>query len=146
MSSATPEPSESSAPGRSESEAEYRERVAAVDRAELEKSRKLFESNEAYTAKQLVEAKKRGAAERSFAEAGEFAKRQIERDGLVGEIRPYYDVRYTVAQGLKAAVHGREDGIATLVLQREILVRLDSIKSLLWVVVALLAFVAVKVA
>ena len=56
----------------------------------------------------------------------------------------FRSIRYTLAQGLKAAIHAREDGIATFVLQREILYRLDAIKSLLWVVVALLGFVAYR--
>ena len=88
--------------------------------------------------------KKRNAAERTFAEAAEFARRQIKDNGLDGEIRPHHEIRYTLAQGLKAAIHAREDGIATFVLQREILYRLDAIKSLLWVVVALLGFVAYR--
>jgi hypothetical protein len=144
MSSDAPEPNSETSGGR-ESDAQYRKRLAQIESVELEKSRALFASNEAYQAKQMQDVKKRGAAERSFAEASAFAKRQIESDGLVGEIRPYYEVRYTVAQGVKAAVHGREDGIATLLLQRDILLRLDSIKTLLWALVGILAFVAYKV-
>lgn len=146
MSIDTPEPSESNASNGRESEAEYRERLRRIDSKEIEKSRELFASNEAYQAKQLERAKKRGAAERSFAEAAAFAKQQIQSDGLVGEIRPYYEIRYTVAQGLKAAIHGREDGIAALVLQRDILLRLDGIKVLLWIAIGILAFIAYKVA
>ena len=146
MSSDAPEPTGSDTSGGRESEAQYRERLAKIDRDELERSRTLFAGNEAYQAKQLQAAKKRGAAERSFAEAAMFAKRQIESDGLVGEIRPYNEIRYTVAQGIKAAIHGREDGIASLVLQRDILLRLDAIKALLWVAVCILVFIAYKVA
>jgi hypothetical protein len=146
MSIDAPEPSDSNTSGGRESEAQYRERLAKIESEEIEKSRKLFATNEAYQAKQLQDAKKRGAAERSFAEAAAFAKQQIQSDGLVGEIRPYYEIRYTVAQGIKAAVHGREDGIAALVLQRDILLRLDGIKVLLWIAISILAFVAYKVA
>jgi hypothetical protein len=146
MSSANLPPSESSTTDRRQTETEYRERIAAIDRAELEKSRKLFALGEANTAEMLQKAKKRSAADRSFAEAAEFAKRSMKSDELIGEVLPHYQERYTVAQGLKAAVHGREDGIAALVLQRDILVRLDAIKSVLWILVGLMVFVAYKVA
>ncbi len=129
-----------------EAEANWRRKQIEIEKREIESSRKVFDASDANTKKQLDESKKRGGADRSFAEAADFAKRQVKSEGLEGEIRPYYEVRYTVAQGVKAAVHGREDGIATLVLQRDILVRLDSIKSLLWVVIAILGFIAYKVA
>ena len=131
---------------RLESEREWRDSQAKSEREGVAKSKELFAATEAYQAKQMQAAKKRSAAERAFAEAAEFAKRQIRDNELEGEVRPYYEVRYTVAQGLKAAIHGREDGIATLMLQRDILVRLDALRTLLWVAVALLAFVAYKVA
>jgi hypothetical protein len=143
-----PEPAQDTAErdAKAESEREWRRQRAETERQEVAASRRLFEEGEAYAKKQREANKKKGAAERSFAEAAEFARNQIKSDGLEGEVRPYYEIRYTVAQGLKAAIHGREDGIATLVLQRDILVRLDSIKSLLWVAIALLGFIAYKVA
>ncbi len=127
-------------------EREWHRQKAETERQEILKSKHLFEEGEAYQAKQREAYKKKSAADRTFLEATEFARNQIKSDGLEGEIRPYYEIRYTVAQGLKAAIHGREDGIATLVLQRDILLRLDSIKSLLWIVIALLGFIAYKVA
>lgn len=127
-------------------EGEWQRQQADTERLEVLKSKRVFEEAEAYAATQRKANKKKSAAERSFAEATEFSRNQIKSDELEGEVRPYCEVRYTVAQGLKAAVHGREDGIATLVLQRDILVRLDSIKALLWIVVALLAFIAYKLA
>jgi len=129
-----------------ETEAEWRRRQADIDRRETERSKQVFDANDAHAEKQLQENKKRGGADRSFAVAAEFAKRQIRSEGLEGEIRPNYEVRYTVAQGIKAAVHGREDVIATLVLQRDILVRLDKMKLLLWIIIAILGFIAYKVA
>jgi hypothetical protein len=129
-----------------DSEREWHRQRAETERQEIAESKRRFEEGRARTAKQREANKKKGAAERSFAEATEFAYNQVKSDGLEGEARPHYEIRYTVAQGLKAAIHGREDGIATLVLQRDILSRLDSLKSLLWVVIALLGFIAYKVA
>ena len=131
---------------RAASEREWRLQRIERERQEIADSKRVFDEAEAFAAKQREATKKKSAADRSFTEAAEFAKNQIKSDGLDGEIRPYCEVRYTVAQGLKAAIHGREDGIATFILQRAILVRLDSIKSLLWVLVALLLFIAYKVA
>ncbi|MCX7208553.1 MAG: hypothetical protein NT086_21755 [Proteobacteria bacterium] len=114
--------------------------------SEIEESKCVFDEAEAFRVKQSNEVKKKNAAERDFAKAADFAKRQIQSDGLESEIMPYFKVRYTVAQGLKAAIHGREDGIATFVLQRDILIRLDGIKFLLWCVLVLLVFIAYKLA
>ncbi len=127
-----------------ENEREWRRERAEAEREGIAESKRVLDEAEAFQAKQTEKMKKRNAAERTFAEAVEFARRQIKDNGLDGEIRPYYEIRYTVAQGLKAAIHAREDGIATFVLQRDILYRLDAIKSLLWLVVALLGFVAYR--
>ena len=123
----------------------WRREVAEAERREVAESRRMFAEAEAFAAKQREATKKLSAADRTFTEAAEFAKNQIRSDGLEGEIRPYGEIRYSVAQGLKATVHGREDGIATLVLQRDILVRLDKVKSLLWVAIVLLVYIAWKV-
>ena len=127
-----------------ENEREWRRERAEAEREGIAESKRVLDEAEAFQAKQTEKLKKRNAAERTFAEAAEFARRQIKDNGLDGEIRPHHEIRYTLAQGLKAAIHAREDGIATFVLQREILYRLDAIKSLLWVVVALLGFVAYR--
>ena len=129
---------------REAAEREWNLQRAENERLEIVKSKRLFAESEEYATKQRNLAKGKSAADRSFAEAAEFAKNQIKSDGLEGEIKPYYEVHYTIAQGLKAAIHGREDVAATFILQRDILVRLDAIKSLLWVAVGLLAFVAYK--
>jgi hypothetical protein len=127
------------------SEREWRQQRIEKERQGIAESKRIFDEADAFAAKQREDAKKKSAADHSFLEAAEFARNAIKSDGLDGEIRSHCEIRYTVAQGLKAAIHGREDGIATLVLQRSILVRLDSIKSLLWVVIALLFFVAYKI-
>jgi hypothetical protein len=128
-----------------ESEAAWSKQQLDRERSDIAESKRLFDESEAYAAKQREETKKRSAADRTFIEACEFAKNSMKSHDLQGEIRPFYEVRYTVKQGLKAAIHTREDGIATLVLQRAILVRLDFIKSLIWVAVLLLAYIAYKV-
>lgn len=130
---------------KADSEREWHRQQLETQRYEISKSKRFFVEGEAYAAKQREANKKKSSAERSFAEASEFARNQIKSDGLEGEVRPYHEIRYTAAQGLKAAVHGREDGIATLVLQRDILLRLDSFKYLLLIAIALLGFIAYKV-
>ena len=131
--------------GQRAAEREWHRQRAETERREIAESKRIFGAAEDYAAKQREATKKRSAADRTFIEASELAKNQIKSDGLEGEIRPYSEVRYTVAQGLKSAVHGREDGIATFLLQRDILVRLDAIKFLIWVAIGLLAYIAYKV-
>ena len=125
-------------------EDEWRAEPAEAERRELAESQRQFATNESVAVKQRESMKKRGAADRSFALAAEFARNQMRSDGLDGEIRPHYEVRYSVAQGLKAAVHGREDAATTLVLQRDILIRLDSIKVATWIAMCLLLYIAYR--
>jgi hypothetical protein len=127
-------------------EREWHREQAKNERLEVEESKRLFEVTEAYYAKKFAADKKKGGATALFAQAAEFARDQIKSDGLQGEVRPHSEIRYTVAQGLKAAIHGREDGIATLILQRDILREFDFLRNLLFIVIALLAFIAYKVA
>jgi hypothetical protein len=119
---------------------------AQTEQCEIEECKLRFAESEACATRLQSAAKRRSAAERSFFEAADFARNQMKLDGLEGEVRPHYEIRYTVAQGLKAAIHGREDTAAALVLQRDILVRLDAIKSLLWVAIGVLVFIAYKLA
>ena len=124
----------------------YRKTIEETERKERAESRRIFAEAEAFQLKKMEEDKKHSSADCSYGEAVEYARFVIKQEELNPEIKPYCEIRYTVAQGLKAAINGREDGAATLVLQRDILIRLDAIKVLLWVVVALLAFVAYKLA
>lgn len=128
-----------------ESEAAWRKQQLDQERSDIAESKRIFDESEASAARQREETKKRSAADRTFTEACEFAKNSVRSDDLQGEIRPFCEVRYTVKQGLKATMHSREDGIATLVLQRAILVRLDFIKSLVWIAVLLLTYIAFRV-
>jgi hypothetical protein len=131
---------------REATEREFRAEQVEYERCKVAESKQMFAEAEVFQLKQRNLAKRKSAAARSFIEAVEIAQNQIKSDGLEGEVRPWSEIRYTVAQGLKAAIHGREDIIATLLLQEDILVRLDAIKRLLWMAVGLLAFVAYKLA
>ena len=68
----------------SESERDWRRQRAETERREIEESKRRFAEGESHAAKQLEARKKKGAAERFFAEAVEFARNQIKSDGLEG--------------------------------------------------------------
>ena len=138
------EPTSQSA-ARKSAEREWRIELAETERKEIQESERVFAEGHKFDTEQRETAKKKSAAERSFANAAAFARKQMKSSGLDGEVRPYCQIRYTVAQGLKAAIHGREDTAATFFLQRDILIRLDAIKSVLWVAVGILIYIAYKV-
>ena len=101
--------------------------------------------NEEFCERQLQEAKKKSAADRDFFEAALSARRSMKQDDLFPHRDENGELRYTVRQGLKAACYSREDTAATATIQRLILVRLDSIKSLLWLCAAILAYIAIRI-
>jgi len=135
----------SQAVARDSAERHWRAERAENERKEIQESERVLAESQKFATEQREAAKKTSAAERSFANAAEFARNQMKSSGLEGEVRPYYEIRYTVAQGLKAAIHGREDAAATFVIQRDILIRLDAIKFSLWVAVGILVYIAYKV-
>lgn len=128
----------------SDEEREWRRNRAEVEQRGIAESKKVIEAGEAYQARLIDAMKRRSNADRTFIDAVKLAKQLVKDTGLEGEIRPYYEIRYTVAQGIKAAIHGREDISATLLIQREILRRLDDIKVLIWIVIIALGFLAYK--
>ena len=130
---------------RSDEEREWRRNRAEAEQRGIAESKKVIEDGEAYQATLMDAMKRRSNADRTFIDAVKLAKQQVKDNGLVGEIRPYYEIRYTVAQGIKAAIHGREDVSATLLIQREILRRLDDIKVLVWIVIIALGFLVYKI-
>ena len=95
--------------------------------------------------RQMEEAKKKSAADRDFFEAALSARRSMKQDDLFPSRDKNGELRYTVRQGLKAACYAREDVAVTAPIQRSILVRLDSIKSLLWLCAAMLAYIAIRI-
>ena len=129
---------------RSDEEREWRRNRVESEQREIAESKKAIEEGEVYQATLMDAMKRRSSADRIFIDAVKLAKQQVKDSGLEGEIRPYYEIRYTPAQGIKAAIHGREDISATLLIQREILRRLDDIKVLLWIVIAALGFLVYK--
>jgi hypothetical protein len=93
----------------------------------------------------IEQQKKRGPAERDYAEAVDAAKRYAEQAELFPRRTDDGELRYTVRQGLQAACQGREDAAAVLLVQLPILKRLDRIRGLLWACAGLLAYIAYRV-
>lgn len=101
---------------------------------------------DAFHEKRLIEATQNGsAAQRDFARAGLAAYQGMIQDGLVPQRSEYMEIRYTPKQGLIAAVHGRQDSAAILLIQNSILHRLDALRQLAWVAVGLLIYIAIRV-
>lgn len=92
-----------------------------------------------------AEKKKAFAARRDWLSAAQIARQSIRENGLLPDRDESGIHRYTVRQGLKAACLAREDVVATLILQLDILKRLDRNYILLWVVITLLLYVAYRV-
>ena len=86
---------------------------------------------------------KQSAAHKDFYGSSLMAKR------FNCDVIPFMDehgeAQYSPEQGHKASCHGREDISAILLVQLPLLQRLDQIKSLLWVVVIALAYIAYKI-
>jgi hypothetical protein len=90
--------------------------------------------------------KKGSYVEKLTAQAARQAGDNAKDDG----IRPVLDVprrdfRYTVQQGLRAACTGREDTAAVFILMSTVLENQQTIKRLLWVAIAILAYIAYRV-
>jgi hypothetical protein len=95
---------------------------------------------------------KASAASRDVALAAEMARSSAIDNGLFPVRDENGEFVYTAQQGLKAACLAREDAAATLIVQQSVLTRLDSIlaglrtiRSLVYVCVAVLAYVAYRV-
>jgi hypothetical protein len=78
------------------------------------------------------------------------AAKQAANNAINDGIRPVLDVpgrafKYEVQQGLRAACVGREDAAATLMLMSPVLETLQTIKRLIWVILAVLIYIAYRV-
>ena len=93
----------------------------------------------------LEQAKRNGPADRDFFEAAIVARRSIQESELLPYRNKQGEFEYELQQGLKAACHAREDVVAISVIQRALLKRLDVLKALLAVAIALLLYVAYRV-
>jgi len=95
----------------------------------------------------LVDAVKSGTyGRRSMAKAAQQASNFAKGDGLhpVTDIESR-ELRYSIKQGLRAACVSREDAAATLILMPTVLDNQMAIKRLLYVVIALLAYITHKI-
>ncbi|WP_448228913.1 hypothetical protein [Pseudoxanthomonas mexicana] len=95
--------------------------------------------------KMIKEASRQGSVNRDYYGAGIKAKQSIIADELLPSPTPYGEYRYSIQQGLKAACHGREDIAAVNYMQMAILRRLQGLRWMGWIAIALLAYIAVRV-
>ena len=107
------------------------------------------EANAKYRADVLEQSKKGEAANRDFVAAVEFARGSIATEDLLPtrqtDEHGESDIRYTAEQGIRAACNSREDIVATLVLQRTILQRIDRNYRLIWLVLLVAGYVVYRV-
>lgn len=100
---------------------------------------------EAYEAKQFASMEKKGGAGAELVAAIRLARQARTQAGLNCDYTESGEARFSVQQGLKAAVHGREDVAATLILQVKIIQRLDQLKKIGWGILGVLIVIALKV-
>jgi hypothetical protein len=93
----------------------------------------------------LEQAKLSGPADQDFFEAALVGRRAIQQDELLPHRNEHGEFEYELQQGLKAACHNREDVVAIAMIQRALLKRLDILKALLAVAIALLLYLAYRV-
>src|SRR5258708_15070226 len=90
--------------------------------------------------------KKGSYVDKVMAAAARQATESAKNDGLHPELDfENRGLKYEVQQGLRAACVGREDAAATFMLMHTVLENQQTIKRLLWVCVAALIFIAIKV-
>jgi len=99
---------------------------------------------EAYDDARLTKLAAFSAADAAWVEAIRAAGQARTEAGLDCSYAADGSAVFTVEQGLKAACYTREDTAATLIVQREILIRLDQLRKLAWWVIGLLAVIALK--
>jgi hypothetical protein len=98
-----------------------------------------------YTEKLFTDAASKGAVNKDYYGAALFAHNSIKTDGLEPSENEDGELEYSLQQGLKAACHGREDTVAILIIQKSILERLDTLKSILTLCVVLLCYIAYRI-
>ena len=111
----------------------------------MEKSwQQIDEEADALYEKQMEEAKLRSSADFDYFYAAQRAKRQTRGEDLFPYRTKDGDLKYTVAQGIRAACLTREEVIALTHIQRSLLLRLSGLRKLLWSCIVLLCLVAGK--
>lgn len=98
--------------------------------------------NETLFERQIERAKLRSGADYDFFDAGHRARLQMRSNDLLPHRTQDGKFRYTVAQGLIAACHTREDVVALTYVQRSQLLRLSRIEKLTWVCLIILIYLA----
>lgn len=81
---------------------------------------------------------------KEFSHAGELAKLWTEQEGLFPHIDAEGEQHYRIQQGLRAACKGREDITSLVIIQSAVLRRLQELRILAIVGLALLAYIAVR--
>lgn len=99
---------------------------------------------EAFEARQLAEMEKKGGIGAELVAAVRLARRARTEAGLDCEYTDTGEAKFKVQQGLKAAVHAREDAAATLILQVKIIQRLDKLQKTVWWVLGIMVVLALK--
>lgn len=107
--------------------------------------RALRAEGQAHAEKQIMEAAAKDSVSRDFYGAALIAMCSAQQDELNPAISEYGETRYTAQQGLKAACHAREDVTAILIIQQAVLRRLQGLRLLAWVCLAVLCYIAVRV-
>jgi hypothetical protein len=100
---------------------------------------------EAFENNQLNSLAAKGAANAAWVEAIRSARRARTEAGLDCHFAPDGSAIFEADQGIKASCYTREDAAATLILQREILLRLDQLRKMGWWAIGILAVTALKV-
>lgn len=107
----------------------------AFDAADIELSKKNY-----------ADIAKKGSVNRDFYGAALFALEQAERQQLLPQRNEGLEMRYTADQAITAACFARQDVVATLVIQQAILHRLQGLKLIGVACLALLSFIAYRLA
>ncbi|MFC7420187.1 hypothetical protein ACFQNF_09850 [Iodobacter arcticus] len=107
--------------------------------------RALQAEGQTYAERQITEAAAQDSISRDFYGAALIAMRSTQQDELHPVIGEFGQTRYTTQQGLKAACHAREDVMAVLIIQQAVLRRLQGIRIMAWVCLAILCYIAVRI-
>jgi hypothetical protein len=112
--------------------------------AETVDLRKLRAEGQAFAEKQISDAVKKDSVSRDFYGPALVAMRSAQQDGLHPTFDEFGEPHYEAQQGLKAACQVREDAMATLLIQQAVLRRLQGLRVLAWVCLALLCYIAIR--
>jgi hypothetical protein len=92
---------------------------------------------------EMAKQMRKSAADRTFFEAARLARTSISVDGLEPAWVDYEWV-HSPEQGAKAACLSREDVVAIANVQYAVLKRLDRNRNYMWMIIALLLYIAVQ--